>query len=126
MSQTRPKLPAAKARPNKLLKFGDLRFDFVVSMKHDLRINNCSHYTKASLKATEGTVRGNCPMCRLVTSETKVFFEEEKIEKERARRDGLLRGVQMRIRLLHGWARNQASLISNSPSSPPLVEVVSV
>jgi len=36
-------------------KFGDFRFDYISCLKHDLRIDNVRHYSKASLKAAEGT-----------------------------------------------------------------------
>jgi hypothetical protein len=40
-------------------RFGDYRFDYLKSCKHDLGIDNAVHYSKASLEAAEGTTRGS-------------------------------------------------------------------
>jgi len=104
-------------------QFGDHRFDYITSMKHDLRIDNCSHYTKASIAAAQGTSRGHCPMCMLINSATAVFYTEEAARREKEREDSVRRGIEMRVTLLHRWARNQASILHSAPGSPPVVEV---
>lgn len=111
---------AAKSKPR---VFGDYRFDYITTMTHDLRIDNCQHYSKASLAAAEGTIRGNCPMCILVQRSTEAFFMDEARRKERERAESGRRGIEMRVRLLHRWARNQTSVLYNVPGSPPVVEI---
>jgi hypothetical protein len=116
-----PKLVrAVKSRPR---VFGDYRFDYITTMTHDLRIDNCQHYSKASLAAAEGTIRGNCPMCILVKRSTDGFFMDEASRKERERTESVQRGIDMRNRLLRRWARNQTSVLYSVPGSPPVVEM---
>ena len=97
-------------------QFGDFRFDYLTCQKHDLKIDNVNHYSKVSKKAAEGTSKGNCPMCCLIAAETKIFFDNERINKEKARLEGQIRGINMRIKLLHLWTRNQCSTIENFPN----------
>jgi hypothetical protein len=78
----------AKGKP----KFGDFRYDFVKSCKHDLQ---CPPE--------------RCLLCMLARMETDTFFEEEKANVEKEKEMTVARTAEMRYEILDYISRTQAA-----------------
>ena len=75
-------------------KFGDYRMDYLEKgCRHDLTANRDPNL---------------CPFCILIKRELVKHFESERVAKEQARHESLIRRASQRYFLLHAWARNQA------------------
>ena len=81
-------------------KFGDERFDFIRSCKHDLK-NGSPEYI-------------SCPLCKLVQNVTKSFFDFEREKQWKSKEESKMKRALMRRKLLIEWSRCQAILYADT------------
>lgn len=71
--------------------FGDFRWDYLKSCKHDLT----------------GINMAQCPMCRLVNVAVRGHFQDEAERNRISREVSIVKRGRLRYSLLDGWSRNQ-------------------
>ena len=76
-------------------KFGDFRFDYMRTCRHDLTSAN----------------QAQCPVCLMADRISCVFLKEERTARAHNRIESTMRRANLRYELLSGWAHNQGIFV---------------
>lgn len=99
-------------------QFGDLRFDYIRSCKHEYGNSDSRNAAVA-----EGYV--SCPFCKLINSTTQKFFAQEIKSRRVEREKSVLARAKLRLSLLLGWSRCHSSCYTSKDFTPSVDIVVS-
>lgn len=92
-----------KAKEVKKGKFGDNALDHMRAGKHDFRHpDSCRDGHQP------------CSFCRMVNQQAETFFAYEGLKSFRSKQEGMMKRAELRVGLLQGWARNQATFYEDS------------